>query len=61
MTNLQTATIEYEKAAAEWFNTSIFAPKEKKNEVDNRLQKAREEYSAAYKAEFPNHGIINFK
>ena len=59
MTNLQTATIEYEKAAAEWFNTSIFAPKEQKDKVDNRLKKAREEYCAAYKAEFPNHEIIH--
>ena len=61
MTNLQTATIEYEKAAAEWFNTSIFAPKEKKNEVDKKLKEARAKYDEAYKAEFPNHGIINFK
>ena len=61
MTNLQTALAEYEAAHAIWFSTSIYASKEKKNEVDNRIQKAREEYSAAYKAEFPNHGIINFK
>ena len=61
MTNLQTALAEYEAAHAIWFSTSIYASKEKKDEVDNRIQKAREEYSAAYKKEFPNHGIINFK
>ena len=61
MTNLQTALAEYEAAHAIWFNTSIYASKEQKDEVDNRLRKAREEYSASYKEEFPNHGIINFK
>ena len=39
MTNLQTTLAEYEAAHAIWFSTSIYASKEKKDEVDNRLIK----------------------
>jgi hypothetical protein len=60
MTNLQKALAEYEAAHKEWFETSIYAPKEQKDKVDNRLKKARAEYEKAYKEKFPNHGIINF-
>ena len=60
MTNLQKALAEYEAAHHEWFNTSIYAPKEKKDEVDNRLRKARTDYEKAYQEKYPNHGIINF-
>jgi hypothetical protein len=60
MTNLQTALAEYEAAHAIWFNTSIYAPKEKKDEVDKNLKETRAKYDAAYKKEFPNHGIISF-
>ena len=51
---------EYEKAHKEWFETSVFAPKEQKEKVDKNLKEARAKYEAAYKAKFPNHGIINF-
>ena len=59
MTNLQTALAEYEAAHAIWFNTSIYASKEKKDEVDKNLKEARAKYDEAYKAEFPNHEIIH--
>ena len=61
MNKFQRATEEYNKAHKEWFETSIFASKEKKDEVDKNLKEARAKYDAAYKKEFPNHGIINFK
>lgn len=60
MTNLQKAKEAYDKAHAKWFATSIYAPREQKNKVDNNLKEAREKYKRAYKEQFPNHGIINF-
>lgn len=60
MTELQKVQAEYDNAHKAWFETSIYAPKEQKDKVDNRLKKARSEYEATYKEKFPNHGIINF-
>lgn len=60
MINLQKAKEEYDRAHQAWFNTSIFAPKEQKEKVDADLKKARQDYDAAYKEQFPNHQIINF-
>ena len=59
MTILQKARNQYEKAHKEWFETSIFAPKEQKEKVDKNLKEARAKYDLAYKAQFPNHEIIN--
>lgn len=60
MTELQKAQLEYDRAHQDWFNTSIFAPKEQKEKVDAALKEARANYDTAYKKQFPNHEIINF-
>lgn len=60
MTELQKAKEEYDHVHQVWFNTSIYAEKEIKNKVDSDLKKARAKYDEAYRAQFPNHEIINF-
>jgi ElaB/YqjD/DUF883 family membrane-anchored ribosome-binding protein len=60
MTELQKMLAEYENAHSMWFATSIYAPKEIKDEVDKRLKKARARYEEAYQRKFPNHEILHF-
>ena len=60
MTNLKKAKVAYDEAHKDWFNTSIYAPKEQKDKVDNNLRLARVQYDEAYKKEFPNHEILHF-